>query len=128
MIRRFVIALLVIAALFGLAAAAHARRLHLEEYYQAQWCAQQGGRAEVVLSDGTRCDCLTDTHAIEFDFANKWAEGIGQALHYASLTGKRAGLVLIIEKESDRRYLDRAQGVKAWHGLALDIWIVEPTP
>jgi hypothetical protein len=83
---------------------------------------------EFVFSDGTRCDCLTDTHAIEFDFANKWAEGIGQALHYASLTGKRAGLVLIMEKESDRRYLERAQGVVRWHGLALDVWILKSIP
>jgi hypothetical protein len=28
----------------------------------------QKGQVEVVLPDGTRCDCVTDTHAIEFDF------------------------------------------------------------
>ena len=28
----------------------------------------QMGRVEVVLPDGARCDCVTDTHAIEFDF------------------------------------------------------------
>ena len=26
------------------------------------------GQVEVMLPDGTRCDCVTDTHAIEFDF------------------------------------------------------------
>lgn len=38
---------------------------------------------EVVAPDGTRCDILTDEYAIEVDFANKWAEAIGQALNYA---------------------------------------------
>ena len=39
---------------------------------------------EVVMKDGTRCDILTSTHAIEVDFAKKWAEAIGQSLNYAS--------------------------------------------
>jgi hypothetical protein len=130
LMRRLIIALLILAALIGLAAAAYAgpKRLHPEKYYQAKWCAQAGGLTEVVLSDGTRCDCLTQTHAIEFDFTNKWAEGIGQALHYASMTGKRAGLVLIMERPRDRKYLDRVMDVVRWHGLALDVWIIEPTP
>ena len=44
---------------------------------------------EVVMKDGTRCDILTATHAIEVDFAKKWAEAIGQSLNYAMQTGKR---------------------------------------
>ena len=28
------------------------------------------------LPDGTRCDCVTDTHAIEFDFGVNWAEAL----------------------------------------------------
>ena len=123
--RRFIITLLVIAALLGFAAVAHAKHLFPEKHYQLAWCAAREGLAEVVLSDKTRCDCLTASHAIEVDFARKWAEGIGQALHYAHLTDKRAGLVLIIERPRDLRYLDRALGVVRWHDLALEIWIVE---
>ena len=37
----------------------------------------------MTMPDGTRCDILTDTHAIEVDFADKWAEAIGQSLNYA---------------------------------------------
>ena len=70
---------------------AEAKRAHLERDYQAQWCAEKGGQAEVVLPDGTRADCLTATHAIEFDFGSKWAEAIGQALFYGLQTGKRPG-------------------------------------
>jgi len=49
-----------------------AKREHPEKWYQQKWCEGQKGRVEVVLQDGTRCDCLTDTHAIEFDFGGTW--------------------------------------------------------
>ena len=56
---------------------------HSESSYQHAYCSACNGIEEYKLPDYTRVDCLTDTHAIEFDFANKWAESIGQALHYA---------------------------------------------
>jgi hypothetical protein len=41
-----------------------AGREHPEKWYQVKWCEAHGGKIEVVLPDGTRCDCVTDTHAI----------------------------------------------------------------
>jgi hypothetical protein len=58
----------------------------------------------VVLPDGTRCDCVTETHAIEFDFGNKWAEAIGQSAYYSLLTDKKAGIVIILEALKPRLY------------------------
>lgn len=55
------------------------------------------GIEEFENKDYTRVDCLTDKYAVEFDFANKWAESIGQALHYQRMTGKKAKVVLILE-------------------------------
>lgn len=101
---------------------AAAKSLHPEKWYQDQWCADRGGDVEVVLEDRTRCDCLTDTHAIEFDFARKWAEAIGQALHYSRLTGRRAGIVLIIEKETDLKYVDRLRMIIVHYGLPIDLY------
>ena len=49
-----------------------AKRDHPERWYQVHWCKAHTGQIEVVLPDGTRCDCLTDTHAIEFDFGSNW--------------------------------------------------------
>ena len=49
-----------------------------ESFYQELYAKKLGGRTEVTMPDGTRCDILTDTHAIEVDFAVKWAETIGQ--------------------------------------------------
>jgi len=98
-----------------------AKRLHPEKYYQDKWCAEQGGQTEVVLPDRTRCDCLTDTYAVEFDFANKWAEAIGQALYYSLQTGKRAGIVLIVGEE-DWRYWVRLGTTVHHFDLPIDIW------
>jgi len=48
-----------------------------------------------LARDRTRCDCVTDTHAIEFDSGSGWAESIGQGLHYSAISKKKAGMVLI---------------------------------
>jgi hypothetical protein len=47
-----------------------AKREYPEKWYQQKWCEAHKGQVEVVLPDGTRCDCVTDTHAIEFDFGS----------------------------------------------------------
>jgi hypothetical protein len=99
------------------------KRLHREVWYQQQWCDGQGGIAEWRLPDAARIDCLTDTHAIEFDFADKWAEAIGQALYYASQTGRRAGIVLIIRGDGkDQAYIDRLTGTIQGTCLQIDVW------
>ena len=63
---------------------------HSESSYQHAWCSAHNGIEEFENKDFTRVDCLTDKYAVEFDFANKWAESIGQALHYQLMTGKKA--------------------------------------
>ena len=42
---------------------------YYEKDYQQAWCAASGGTTEYVLPDKARVDCVTNTHAIEFDFA-----------------------------------------------------------
>lgn len=76
----------------------YVKHKHYESSYQRAWCSMHNGVEEYENSDRTRVDCLTDTHAVEFDFANKWAESVGQALHYQRMTGKRAKVILILEK------------------------------
>lgn len=66
------------------------------EKHKEKWCQAHRGRIEVTLPDKTRCDCITGSNAIEFDFAHKWAESIGQALYNSLQTGKRGGVVLIL--------------------------------
>lgn len=81
----------------------------VEAYYQNEWCTPDFGRKEVILWDMTRVDCMTKDYAIEFDFAKKWAESIGQALYYSKLTGKAPAIVLILTSPTDYRYVKRIE-------------------
>lgn len=87
---------------------ASAKRLYPERVYQEYWCGMKEGITEYELPDKTRVDCLLPDMAVEFDFANKWAECIGQALYYGQRTGKTPACVLIMERgEKDIKYLRR---------------------
>lgn len=95
-----------------------------EKDYQQEWCSSRG-KSEYRLPDRTRVDCLTDTHAIEFDWAKKWHEGIGQSLFYSLHTGKRAGVVLIARKRKDYKYWIRLNSTIDHHELPIDTWLIE---
>jgi len=85
-----------------------AQHQYSEKTYQEHWCKARGGQLEYRLSDKTRVDCLTDKYAVEFDFANKWHECIGQALYYGQKTKRTPACVLIMENgEKDIKYLRR---------------------
>lgn len=81
---------------------------------------------EFVLADKCRVDCLTPTHAFEIDFAKKWAEAVGQSLYYAEKTGKRAGIVLILEKPGDGRHVQRLRSTIDSQQLPIDVYLVGP--
>ena len=95
----------------------------LEKDYQKVICEEMHGQLEVVTDSGTRCDCLTETNAIEFDFAHKWAEAIGQSLDYGMHFKKRPGIVLIMGDEAgDVKYLEELLRINEVYGLGIDIW------
>lgn len=99
--------------------------LHLEKEYQEVWCNANKGEMEVVLQDNARVDCVTQTHAIEFDFAPKWGESIGQALYYGIATNKQPGIVLIMENgPKDQKYLNRVNAVAKQHNIT--VWTLTP--
>ncbi|MBI9047524.1 MAG: hypothetical protein JEZ06_23775 [Anaerolineaceae bacterium] len=96
-----------------------------ESTHISDWCKENGGQTEVILSDNTRCDCITDTHAVEFDLANKWTEAVGQAMHYARVSGKKPGIVLILQSEDDKKYLDRLNQEIKTYNLPIDVWSIQ---
>lgn len=101
----------------------YAKRLHYEAVYQDKWCTEMCGKQEYELDDKTRVDCLTKTHAIEFDFANKVYEGIGQSLYYGIKTKKKPGLVLIVENpKKEQKYIRRM--IKIARKKGIDCWIM----
>jgi hypothetical protein len=53
-----------------------------ENFYKETFALTPLVWVEVVLADGTRCDCVTDTHAVELDFGSNWAEAIIMSIPY----------------------------------------------
>lgn len=99
---------------------------YVERDYQAAWCAKNKGETEVVMSDRTRADCVTQTHALEFDFGRKWSEAIGQSLGYAIETNKRAGIVLIVESDKDNKHWIKLNSIIDYYDLPIDTFKITP--
>ena len=119
--------LIFILIIFLIAAPAYAKRLYPEAEYQRVWCDKHNGVTEYKFSDDTRVDCLTDKYAVELDFANKWAECIGQALYYGKMTGKQPACVLIMERgEKDLKYLRRLRRAVYRKGLDMRTFTIKP--
>ena len=85
----------------------------------------QRGQAEVKLPDRTRVDCVLSSHAVEVDFARKWAEAVGQSLHYSRMTGKRAGILLIMLSPKDQKHLERLLNVVRHFNLPIDVFTTQ---
>ena len=103
---------------------AFAERLHPKRWYQERWCAKYFDNTAVTVSD--QYDCLSEKYVVEFDFAELWYESIGESLHYALQTGRKAGIVLIMEKESDMKYWIKLKKTIDHYGLPIDIWNTKP--
>ena len=118
MIKTTITALLLV---LSLVTSLGATRLNPEAYYQELAAKKYKGQAEVVMPDGTRCDIVTKAHAIEVDFADKWAEAIGQSLNYSFQLNKKAGILLILESPKDERHLIRVQSIIEHYRLPIDV-------
>ncbi len=90
-----------------------------ERYYQNIWCKNHQGITEYILPDKTRVDCLTKEYAVEFDFAHKWAESVGQSLYYAKMTNRKPAIVLIMEANTDDKYYSRANLLAKMYDIEL---------
>lgn len=103
------------------------QRIYAERVYQTQWCKAHNGEMEYRLNDKARVDCVTDTLAVEFDFANKWAECVGQALYYGRQTKKQPACVLIMEnEETDLKYLYRLRRAAYKKGVNMRTFTIKP--
>lgn len=75
-----------------------------EKDYINMYC---NGKVEYPLSDKTRVDCMSKQYAVEFEFAPKWKEAIGQSLYYAKLTNKKPAIAIIMRSWNDEAYINR---------------------
>ena len=78
---------------------------------------------EVTMRDGTRADIITKTPAIECDYAPKWAEAIGQSLHYAEMSQRKPGVLILLKNDSEWPHLVRVAILCGKFGI--DLWVVE---
>ena len=102
-----------------------------EAFYRDQWADANNGETEVTMGDGTRCDIVTKTHAIEVDWAYKWTESIGQSLWYSfqlADKNKKAGIVLILKEEKDKIYLMKLRSIIAYRKLDIEVWAIRIYP
>ena len=84
--------------------------------------SRYNGAVEHRLWDGTRVDILTETHAIEADWPEKWAEAVGQSMYYAIVTGKKPGIMLLVRDfKAEDRFLYRCQVV--CQALSIDLFL-----
>lgn len=113
--------IIVFLAFCFLPSSCYGKHLHKEKYYQVIWCKAHNGILEYQNDDSTRVDCLTENNAVEFDFASKWAESVGQALYYQKKTKKRGKVVLILENiEKDMKYFNRVKELSVDYNFDCD--------
>jgi len=89
------------------------------------WCSSIGGNIEFRTKDGTYVDCLTSEYAIEAEYDNKWKEGIGQSLHYAESTNKKAGILFIKRAKSRKDYYNEMMRVIDRYDLPIKVFVIE---
>ena len=96
-----------------------------DEMYVRKWCADQKGATGVKMPDGTNAQCITSSHVVEFELAPKWSEAIGRALYYSFETGKKAGIVLIIDDQKNLEQWRRLNATIQHFELPIDTWKME---
>ncbi len=92
-----------------------------EQWYVKNSCQ---GQIEVVLSDNSLVDCLTEQFAIDYEFTYQWSEAINRSLHNSWLTGKKAGIVLI-GSQNDQGYKQAWNFIRK-HNLPITLNTLKP--
>lgn len=95
----------------------------VESYYQINFADTINGTREYRLFDGTRVDIVTDTFAIEVDFASKWSQSVGQALYYGKVLNKKPAILLVVNGKLEDRFVMRLVTVAADTGIT--IWLLD---
>ncbi len=95
-----------------------------EAEYQKQWCAKHNGEINYKTSDESIVDCLTNTHAVEIDHAEKWQQAMRKARSNSVKTYKFPGIVLILENSADKKHLMRLRELNEKRRLGIKIWTV----
>ena len=102
------------------------QRYGTETYWQDIIQKEIGGEKEYRLDDGTRVDLLFEDKACEIDWANKWAEGIGQSIYYGLKTERPPLVILLAKKDGWEKYRDRVEycDIECWvYDTRIEGWV-----
>jgi hypothetical protein len=75
----------------------------------SRYCA--GMMQQFAMPDGTKADCISDTHAIEVEKAGFWYDSLGQSLHYALWTSEIAEQPDAFKPQSSKIEKPRKAGI-----------------
>ena len=89
------------------------------------WCVDMKGDYQFRTKDGTYVDCITDEYAIEAEYDYNWKEAIGQSLHYAESTNKKAGILFIKRAKSRKDYYSEMMRVINRFKLPIKVYVTE---
>ena len=101
-----------------------AKSLKNEAEYKKEWCAKYNGAVDYKTQDKTTVDCITDTHAIEFEYGKNWNPAIRKSRQLSMSVGKTPGVVLILENSKDEKYLYKLREINEKRRLGIKIWTV----
>lgn len=93
----------------------------------ASLCA--GMDAGVFVSSGAFADCVSDTPPIELDYSRRWADAIGQSLHYAAQTDKLPGMILVCHEDTSetacQRHFYRVADTFSYWTISMTVWLCD---
>ena len=95
-----------------------------EKEVNAAWCNKNNGQIEYRTRYGTYVDCLLEEYAVESEYDYKWKEGVGQSLHYAESTGKKAAILFIRRVKTKKDFMSELKKTIEYHELPITIFEV----
>jgi len=81
------------------------------------------GISQFTTKDRTYVDCLTDEYAVETEYDYNWKEAVGQSLHYAETTDRKAAILLIQRSSSKKNYLSELNRVIQKFDLPIKVYV-----
>ena len=95
----------------------------------ARLATEMNGTANARIGDRLTVDVFTKDYAYEVAWSEKWDAALGNALHRAAITKKRAGVILL-RSASDARFVERCVAAARVGGvrvLSRDVELSETT-
>ena len=94
-------------------------------HYQTIAAKLLSAEPEQTISDPPRYELVSETHAIEIDWDNKWEKLLGLSLDYAFENGKRAGMILITDGVDDTTQLLQLKALIRHYDLPVTLWAID---